>query len=225
MDAMMQYNALKIMLQHSNACGAVAFNMQDIAALKCVSKELQCLVTKHIDDALLIISTANDVDIPYAKLMSDHCLDTTMLLQQLLIIKRLHGNQAKVQQLVNVLNAFTRDITSGIWTESFKGMSRETQFYTIDFLAHCNCEGNLGHNIVIVYLLMTFMAKFLNNNRAILDDRKQTVFAGQRFRDVMVCKCTHLTSTLREEVTAYPYMFVDRVLRKIGDVRRFVQKL
>jgi hypothetical protein len=223
----MQQDALTVFVQYATVNKGF-INIEDAARLKCVSKDLHVLFDDTAD--VLIETTANELGIPYKMQECSHIVKFDVLFQQLLLIRRLYGDRKKSGKFVEVLNRFTHDIAGSIWTESLMGLSKEKQVVTIRFLIDCNVHTNMPNkdiqqNIILVYLMMTFMLKLLNNNKKTIRDKDKSLFANHHFQDVIINKCIALSSTLREEITSYPYMFVDRVIRRVGEVKRLVQLL
>lgn len=223
----MQQDALTVFVQYATLNKGF-INIEDAARLKCVSKDLHILFDNNAD--VLIETTADELGIPYKMQKCFHIVKLDVLFQQLLLIRRLYGDRKKSSEFIEVLNRFTHDIAGSIWTESLMGLSKEKQVVTIRFLIDCNVHTNtpdkdLQQNIILVYLMMTFMLKLLNSNKKIIREKDKSLFAHHHFQDVVIHKCIALSSMLREEITSYPYMFVDRVIRRVGDVKRLIQLL
>ncbi len=223
----MQQDALAVFVQYS-ILNKGFINIEDAARLKCVSKDLHSL----FDDTTNVFmeTTGDELGITYKMQECPHIIKLDILFQQMLLIRRLYGYRDKASKLVDVLNRFTHNIVGSIWTESFNGLSKDKQIATMKFLLECNQhtkqpQRDVQQNVLIVYLMMSFMLNLLNNNKKNILSREKSLFAHRNFQDVVVNKCIALSTMLREEITSYPYMFIDRVIRRVGDVKRLVQLL
>lgn len=222
-------NAMNVFLQYSLVSKSFV-NMQDVSVLKCVSKDTQRMVKEYVDNntdgkQAVIEVTAGMLGISPNSLARKHIIKTDILFKNLLIIERVYGSKKHKAVLLQTLNNLTGHVVPELWTETLVHVEKQKQMDTIHFLLHSIQDDCLPRNIIIVYILMSFIFKLMNSNKTILFNRNEFALAHTRLQKVVVKKCINLTTLLREEITLYPYMFIDRVLRKLGDVKRAFSSL
>lgn len=214
--------AITILIQQSGVCNGL-LNMQDIAVLHCVSNDIHIVIDTYIsnieqNNLSIVEATAQEFGIPCKNI--NHVVNIKLFLRQLLIVRRLYGNEEKGSKLRHALDDFTKNVVGSMWTEPFNPMSKNNQTDTVHFLLQCTQKNCLQQNIIVIYILMYFLSRLFNSKKKDIHDKNNSIFAYTNFRNIVVSKSIELTTTLREEVTGYPFMFIDRTIRKIGEVKR-----
>ena len=219
-------DVLTVVMQYSmvHEC---KLDMVNIATLKCVSINTKLMVEKYIDETIVLDASANTIGIPYKTLPREHAINMNIFLKQLLTTKRLYGKLESndKQKFKTMLNHFTSQGVNNVWSESICGLPLQKQIDTISFLLGCVEKNNIQHNVMIVYFLMQFIFKLINTNKTILKDKEKFLLQNVRLQQIIQNKCNEISTTLREEITMYPFAFVDRVIRKVGEVKRLVLSL
>lgn len=219
-------DVLRVFVQYCAVSKSI-LTMQDVAILQCLSQDTKSMVKLYIDDVdggrkFIVESTASTLGLPCEY---KHIINLEELVKQLLTIQRLYGNQRHKDKFLNVLDSFTRHIVSTIWTEPIEMLSKDKQTGTIHFLLCSIHKGKSDQNVILIYILMCFIFKVINSNKTIVHDKNKSLFAYPTIQHIIIDKCIELTKSLREEITSYPFMFIDRVIRRVGDVKRLVSSL
>ena len=222
--------SLTVILQHAFVTDCNPFNIQDIATLQSVSKEVSLTIKMYVDgvehvEQKIISKTFEDLNFCSAKVRLENVINVKCLLHYFIWIKRLYGSNDHSVKLTSVLNKFTHEHSKLIWSEPLKGLSKQKQIDTLDFILQFIDSQDLQQSVMLVFVLMSFICKVISNNKETIKDRKQNVFAHQRIRNIVFEKCKYSINRLREEITAYPFMFTDRVIRKIKEVKRQLSTL
>lgn len=217
-------DVLSIFLQFSVSSKCIV-DIQDIAVLRCVSKQTQTFVKIYVDDIengeWSVIETSNKLlGLPNTKTNKDCVIKIGELTKQLMIIKRLYGQAKHKDKFISVLNHLTKHVISKLWTHSLSELSLQQQKDTINFLLTCIQNENMQQNIIIVYTLMSFICSLTKSKQKVINNRDECIIAYSSLKRIVIKKCLELSSCLREEITSYPYVFVDRVIRKVGEVKR-----
>lgn len=216
-------DAISILIQQSASCNSL-LNLQDVATLHCVSHDVHVMINTYISSipqnvSNMLETTAKELCIPN-KPDLNHVVDVNALLRQLLIVRQLYGNIEKNTKLNCVLDNFTKNEVCNLWTISFEKMTKTNQIDTVQFLLQCIQKNCVQQNIIVIYILMSFLSRLFKNKKKDIHNKNESMFAYTNFRLVVVKKCLEITTTLREEITGYPYVFIDRTIRKIGEVKR-----
>jgi hypothetical protein len=219
-------DVLRVFVQYGAASRSI-LTVQDVAVMKCISQDANSMVKLYIDDVKgamksIVDNTALTLGIPCKE---KHVINMEMLVKQVLTVRRLYGNKQHKTKFLQVLDNFTRHILSNIWTEPLAMLSKEKQTETIHLLLRCFAQDNPEQNVLTIYVLMCFIFKVIKSNKTIIYDKDKCVFAHSKIKRIIIDKCIELTSVLREEVSSYPFMFTDRVIRRVGDVKRLVSSL
>lgn len=214
-----------ILVQHDSLnMSPLGINIQDIAVLRCVSRNVLNVVNTYIkdDNQAVFRNTLCFLNIPCDKLdihSTSHIIKLGLLVRHLLVFRRLYNDIAKKTKLISTIDSFTKHDVNQLWKKQLNKASKDEQKQTIHLLLYCaqgDNESNLQQNIIIIYVIMCFISKSYNSMG------HQSLFAHEPIKKIIITKCEELSINLREEITSYPYMFIDRVIRKIGDVRRMV---
>ncbi len=222
-------DALCVYIQHAVSVNDM-INMQDVATLRCVSKDTNVIIKTCIDESEFVLSaimqnTASDLKVPCIEPSGQHVIDLKCLFKQLLRARRLYGDHQQTNNFIGVLNEFTSITARTIWTDGLVNLPTQRQLDTLHVLLNFFANDDLQQNILIVFLLMYFIHKYIDANMSTIHDRDVSVFANRRVRKIILSKCEYLIKTLNEEITLYPHFFVSRVIRKIRDVKRLLQTL
>lgn len=219
-------DALSVFVQYCATSGSI-LTIQDVAVLHCLSHNVNDMVKMYIDDVkgvrkTILDNTASTLGLAYKE---EHVVDIEMLIKHILMIQRLYGDKRQKQKFLQALDNFTRHIVSNIWTEPLAMLSTKKQRGTMYLLMRGVNQDTPEQNIIIVYVLMCFIYKFINSNKIIIHDKDTCLFAHSKIKRIIIEKCIELSSSLREDISCYPFMFIDRVIRRIGDVKRLVSSL
>lgn len=225
-------DVIQIIVQHSTI--VCLMDVADIATLRCVSKSVCEVINVYCNEENEFVQKCTLSSLGLCKLSLTKkvtAIDTNMLVKQCLTLRRMYGRKDLEDKFHVTLNEFTSNSVKKLWKVSnFKNLSKDEQIYCIDLILSLivpfDYEHHLPHNVVIVYILMCFIFKYINNNTSsTLRDKNMSVLAHKTLRRVMCSRCNHITNTLYETVTAYPYLFVNRIIRKCKDVKRLITNL
>lgn len=209
----------------ANACTSTIFSMDDIATLMCVSKEVNELVILnklHCDNNTnVIITTALRTGCTNTEyLTNDHCVNLSMLLKILLQVNRLYGNTKRNKELLDVLEILTSQLSKKIIKMGHDTCIKKQQA-TIGCLAHLIHKDCVHHNIIILYVLMNFVKRVAN---VAYPKRRfaTSILSESKFRKTVYNKCTESIRSIRDEITCFPFGFLEKVYRQCTDTRRVV---
>jgi hypothetical protein len=220
---------IQTIVQHSTV--VCLMDVADIATLRCVSKSVLEVVNVYCNEDNEFIQKCTLTSLGVSKLKTVTAIDTKLLVKHCLTIRRMYGQKDLEDKFHVTLKEFTSNGVKKLWKVSnFKNLSKDEQICCIDlmlsFIVAFDYKHHLQHNVIVVYILMCFIFKFINNNTSsTLRDTNMSVLAYNNLRRVMCSRCNHITNTLHETVTAYPYLFVNRVIRKCKDVKRLITNL
>lgn len=215
---------LSVFVQY-NMVSKCLLDLGDVATLKCVSRETKLIVCKYINEQVIIDTNVENLGIQYKQLPIEHVIDMRQFVKQLIATKRLYGNVERRGKFLQLLNNFTGGDVTKVWTEPIAGLSYKKQCDTIYFLLNCIQTDNIQHNIIIIYFLMHFISKLITMNKSIAKDKEKFLLEHLKIQLIIIDKCNEISTTLREEITMYPFAFIDRVIRKVGDVKRLIISL
>jgi hypothetical protein len=212
-------DAIIILVQHSAVCKGL-LNMQDVAVLHCVSKTVHVTVDTYISTIEVMQTTARELCVHCENIHTDCMIDMNAFLRLLMIVRRLQGDVKQQVKFRDTLDNLTKNATNSLLTQACGNMSKSNQLQTVRFLLECMKTDCLQKNIIIIYILMSFLSQLIKSKKQDILNTDNSIFSNRNFRDIVVLKCLELTRSLREEITLYPYVFIDRTIRKIGEVKR-----
>lgn len=218
-----EMDSLNVVL--ANACTSTIFSMVDIATLMCVSKEVNNLVISnklHWDsNSNVIMATALHIGCTNTEyLIQEHCVNVPILFRIILQVNRLYGNTKRNKDLLDVLEMLTSQLSKKIIKMDHDTCIKKQQA-TIGCLAHLIHKDCVHHNVIILYVLMNFVKRVAN---VAYPKRRSTtsILSESKFRRTVYNKCTDSIRSIRDEITCFPFGFLEKVYRQCTDTRRVV---
>jgi hypothetical protein len=218
--------AIQLIVQHTGLMPLL--NIADIATLRCVSKSVNGMINAYCKDDDEYITHCSlchlNINMP-TTLYKNDVINVKLLLQQCIMIKRLYGNKDLEEKLFETLNTFTRVTVNKLWQVALCGISIVQQTEAMEFVLSCfqnfEYKKNRQQNTIIVYILMCFISRLVaKNNLDDLRNAEKSVLARPYLREIIIAKCKHIVFTLNDGVSSYPYLFINRVIRKCKEVKR-----
>lgn len=207
------------------------YSLEDISTLKCVSKdikgELDVLYKNNERTNQLCKNTSINLGNINVELPKETVLNRVLYLQYMVKLNRYYHddtikNSLKRDKLVSFLNEFTLQNATKIFTKFFK-ITLDEQTNTISELLYFTEEHN--HNIAIkiftTYLIYYFLSKLYKKNyEPFIKNKDKCVLASRSFRFTCISKATEVVHTLKNEITLFPYTFIDKVMRLVRETSR-----
>ncbi len=213
-------NALDIVLAQSALSPVIS--IVDLAVLRCVCKEVNCILTKNnLNDnsQTILVATAEHLEcIKSDDLFQDNCLNVPLLFQFMCRIKRYYGDTKKTKQLVDCLNIISSQLSYKILklnnkTELDKLINTMQILFDI---SHKTCK---THNMITTYIMMNFIKRMAYIS---LPKKSNEICKNARFRRSLNIKCQVQIREIREEITYFPFGFLEKVIRQCTEARRWV---
>lgn len=205
----------------NNAALSPILAMDDVARLLCVSKEVRNCVFEnelhHETNKNVIIATAHCLEcIKTQHLLEDHCVNLPFLFRIILQIRTLYGNIKKTKELIDVLEILTgqtakKIIRLDINTDIKK---QETTLHCLVDIFHKN---STAHNTIVMYVFMNFVKRLVTSS---LPKKKNVILGDRQFRTLIHDRCTANIRQIREQVTSFPFGFLEKVIRQSTETRR-----
>lgn len=197
-------------------------NLEDIATLLCVSKDVRNIVVHnnlhHDSNPIVIIATARSLNcIKTTHLLEDHYINLPVLLCLMLQIRRLYGNLKRSKELYDVLEVLTGQTAKRILKKEVQNVTKqEVTLHCLLDLFHNDCT---CHNTIIMYVFMNFVRKVVSSS---LPRKTNAICADRQFRMVIFDRCTNNIRLIREQVTCFPFGFMEKVIRQCSETRRYL---
>jgi hypothetical protein len=199
--------------------------IDDVACLKCVckawNKELDKLYMNK-DDELSVI-TALSLGMKMQDIDSEHLLDMTKFVKSIVMFRNAIRYTKKTNSNAHILRC-TKDFTLNIAKKLLKDVrattstkQKATCVLLLNLFEEIDC---VELKIHIVFILFYFMNKLIKRNQTAYVKQGDCMFSSRRFRKVIIAKCTQLIEHMRDELTCYPYSFIDKVMRVCAETRR-----
>lgn len=230
MDAFMIY--IKHSCQEMNI-----YCLEDIATMKCVSKviktELEEIYQNQEDKNALSQNTIKQLGfVTINDLSKLTLLNRELYLQYMFQVTRYYNDQTmeKIQKrdkLVLFLNEFTLHNSMKIFT-NFSNVTIDEQANTVsELLKFADVENkNMADKILAIYLIYYFVSKlYKRNGKRFLKDRNKCILGCNNFRTTCVLKANETIQSLKKEITMFPYIFIDKVIRLLQQTSRNIANL
>lgn len=208
------------------------YGLEDIANLKCVSKSISTELNDIYKDedrkTKLIEKTCQNMGyVSKTSLQSNTVLNRDVYIKYMVQLTRYYKHPNVVTcnivhtDFVSFLEDFTRTNAIKVFT-NFKSISFEEQKNTINELLCFTYENkNMATKILAIYLLYYFISKLYKRNKnTYVKDRKQCILGSAKFRNTCTSKSNQIILQCKDEITLFPYRFIDRLIRLLQETTR-----
>lgn len=204
--------------------------LEDIATLSCVNKYLNDALTtmysreSDVESASIVSLKAKGIN---TEKHSQHTVNIVNFVKfitpiQRYVIDRCPKTQSAMHKLLSVYTSRTR---RQMYIQ-IKDLTTKSQVDTIKFYLNTAETFSCEMRAIYTYMLYDFLdAMCKHNDKQFLANRKLCVLGFRRFRKVVIEKANELTASIREQSLNLPYGFLEKEIRLLGKVRRYVSSL
>lgn len=242
----METHAFDIFVKHTSL-HMNAFDAEDVSTLKCVSSEIkkELDVMYHSDEKQHEMWQKSLTNLGYvshssSKKQSDdistdkekeyiplNALNGKLYIQHACRLHRLYGsdNADKKAKFVAFMKDITLTHTKNMFI-SFNDLTLTQQSRTICELLNLGSSKYIEIRILVTYLTYYFLNKLIKHNSSVyLKNRNKCVLSNSNFRFTVISKANQHVTSLKNEITSYPYTFTEKVIRMLNDTKRLVSEL
>lgn len=222
-------DAFTIFIKHS--CQEMnIYSLEDIAVMKCVSneikKELNIIYKKDEKVNELCEQTSKNLGCTYKKeLTNKPLLNRALYLQYMVQATRYYNkdtieNHKNRETLVLFLSELTLYNSIKVFTK-FSNVSIDEQISTvIELLNFTNKDNkNMASKVIAIYLIYYFISKLYKRNGSHFVKR-ESILGNNNFRFTCISKANEVFYSLKNEITLFPYTFIDKVIRLVRETSR-----
>jgi hypothetical protein len=207
------------------------YGMEDIAVLKCVSKDIR----NELDDIYkdedrktkLLETTCQTMGyVSKTSLQHDTVLNRDLYVKYMVQLTRYYNpNVTTCNKLhadfVSFLEDFTKTNAIKVFTKC-KNISLQEQVNTInELLCFTYDNKNIATKILAIYLMYYFISKLYKKNiKTFVKDKKQCILGSVRFRKTCISKGNEIVLQCKDEITLFPYRFIDKLIRLLQETTR-----
>lgn len=206
------------------------YGLEDIAILKCVSKDISNEldgIYKDIDRYTKCVEKTcqNMGYVSKTTLQSNTVLNRDVYVKYMVQLTRYYSNHMTCPivctNFVSFLEDFTRTNCMKVFTK-FKNISHEEQINTMnELLCFTYDNKNMATKILAIYLLYYCISKlYKQNTKTFVKNKKQCILGSARFRNTCASKCDHIIIQCKDEITLFPYRFIDKLIRLLQETKR-----
>jgi hypothetical protein len=214
------------------------FDMEAIATLKCVSKAIKTDIefvckSQEKQDKLWVemskkIKTNNSRQKKYIeddkevkKLFSNN-----LHIKQILRCHRYYDDAPKNKMHAVKLATYLKSLTfsqANLVFSGYENVTLKEQLSTInELLVFCSSK-DIDMRIMSAYFVFYFINKLIkHNSKSFIQNHKQCILASALFRQTTISKSDELVKNIKDEVTSFPYSFIDKFIRLLQETRRLV---
>lgn len=211
--------------------GHYNLHFEDFAALSCVSKDFETLVSNVYgkDNDVLICDKLHHLGVSKENTNKEHLINSAQCVKALILIQRLVGNQEKEKKnkLVKFCNDFTKSYVQTVFT-GYVAPSLIQQTTTVRWLLDITEASKDVKELkyVTFYMTMYFIQKLIKyNTKKFLCDQDKCIMGFRKFRATVCSQASILPEQIRNDICMLPYGFISRVVRIMGDTYRAVSYL
>jgi hypothetical protein len=209
---------------------AETLGLDDVACLKCVCKgwftELEHLYKDKEEDLSKI--TAISFGNKKHEVYTEHLLNLPVFvksIKQFQIASRNVDRPNGRAHIVQTTKEFTLRIAKTM-IKDVKETSSLSQKSTFVLLLNLfENTKNSEIRILVVYIMFYYMNKLVKRNSKEFVKQGDCILSSRRFRKVILKKCDELISHMRDEVTCFPYSFMNKVIRVCGETKRLISDI
>lgn len=209
------------------------FDLTDVATLKCVSKhiktELDSIYKCEKMFEKLIVNEYKAIGCVCTKNIKEpSALKNLVYLKHISRVLRLYNNEIqktnKNGQFVGYLKEFTACHVQEMFI-GFKEISTKEQTSTVISLIQLMDSKHVAVKIIIIYLIFYFLTRlYKHNSYSFLTDKSKCVLANSRLQKTINERININIADLKDSTTIFPFIFIDKVLRIMMEMRRYLAK-
>ena len=87
-----------------------------------------------------------------------------------------------------------------------------------------NENKNMASKILTIYVIYYFISKLYKKNGSHFN-KNNSLLGNNNFRFICISKANEVVQTLKNEITLFPYTFIDKVIRLVRETARILSKL
>ncbi len=221
---------LTIVFKHSSL-NMIVFSLDDIATLKCVSKDLKQefdIIYKKPEKHLeLELATMKSMGFDCEPSLKDKtALKRDLYLKYMVQLDRYYNddtikNNDKCSKLISFLNEFTSKNAMKVFT-NFRELTFDEQLNTVsELLSFTHNNENIASNTLAIYLIFYFISKlYTQNGKLFIKNKKKCILSCNEFKFLCISKGTELIFKYKNMITLFPYTFIDKLIRLIQETNR-----
>lgn len=209
--------------------------LEDIAILKCVSKEIKTELDEIYKNTEktneLCKNTLKHLGCSFEKEFSTTVLNRVLYLQYMFQLTRYYNDNTikcgkKRDKLVEFLNEFTLNNSMKVFIK-FSKIHIDEQSNTLRELLNFSDSqnNNIATKVFAIYLIYYFISKLNKKNGMQFIKNSNTCILGcKNFRLTCVLKANEIIQNLKNEITLFPYTFTDKVIRLLRETSRSISR-
>lgn len=210
------------------------FNLTDVVTLMCVSKHMKTELDsiygceKMFDK--LIAKEYKAIGCVYTKeLKEQSVLNEFLYLKNTSRVLRLYTEVLATKEKEKVFVQYLKETTLKNIQKvfiGFKEITLEQQISTTSALLELINSDFVEVRILGVYFLYYFLTRlYKHNDKLFLKDGFKCILGSSRLKKTISKKILNNITDIKDSTTIYPYIFIDKVLRMVMEMRRYLRNL
>lgn len=213
------------------------YSMEDIAILKCVSKEIkndldeiykcETQSKKIYDQSCKILGCSTEINLTKPTVLNRDFYTKNMIQLNRYYNEETIKNRVQRAKLNSFLKEFTLHNCKNVFTK-FQNITIEEQTNTVSELLNYTeiSNNNMGIKVLAIYLIYYFLLKLYKKNGShFIKNVEKCILGSINFRFTCVSKANENVRELKEQITLLPYTFTDKVIRLLKETSRQISQI